>query len=196
MSFMKLAAAALAALLLPASGGAEEGDLPAEGQPAPVFRLRALNPEAAGLAFESLDRLVGVEAEDPGCRAVLLSFFASWCAPCLKELPYLQQLHQTYTEQGLRVVSVDIDEEEAGMAEARRHLQAARVTFPVLTDRFNLLARRYLGDQAPLPSVFLIRRDGTIARIERGYRKDSQAFLLAEVQRALGLAQAEAGARK
>jgi thiol-disulfide isomerase/thioredoxin len=194
MAGMKIAAAALAALLsLPALA---EDDLPSEGQPAPSFQLRTMNPESAGSDFVSLDRLVGEEPEDPGCRAVLLSFFASWCAPCQKEMPVLEQLHLMYRERGLRVISVNIDREEPGLSEARRQLRAARVTYPVLSDRFNLLARRYLGQKSPLPSVFIIRRDGTIARIERGYGKDASTFLTREVQGALGIARGDAAARK
>lgn len=194
MAGMRPAAAALVAwLALPALA---DDDLPAEGQPAPTFQLRALNPEEAGRDFVRLDRYAGEEPEDPGSRVVLLSFFASWCAPCQKEMPLLEQLHRTYRDRGLRVISVDIDREEAGIAEARRQIRAARVSYPVLSDRFNLLARRYLGDRSPLPSVFLVRRDGTIARIERGYGRDASTFLTREVQRALGISAGEPAARK
>jgi len=175
-----------AALALPPVARAEEEV--AVGLPAPGFTLRTLNPEESGSATVSLDRYVGAEAEDPEAKVVLLSFFASWCGPCKKEMPYLQQLNLMYRDQGLRVLSVNIDREEAGIAAARKMASAARATFPVLTDRFNFLARRYLGEEARLPSVFLIARDGTIARIERGYGKDAAGFLLGEVQRALGLA--------
>jgi thiol-disulfide isomerase/thioredoxin len=175
-----------AALALPPVARAEEEV--AVGLPAPGFTLRTLNPEESGAATVSLDRYVGAEAEDPEAKVVLLSFFASWCGPCKKEMPYLQQLNLMYRDQGLRVLSVNIDREEAGIAAGRRMASAARATFPVLTDRFNFLARRYLGEEARLPSVFLIARDGTIARIERGYGKDAAGFLLGEVQRALGLA--------
>ena len=185
----------LSALLLTSAARADDG-LPREGQPAPAFSLRAMNPEASGASFVALDRFAGEEPDDPGSRAVLLSFFASWCAPCQKEMPYLQQLHQMYRDQGLRVIAVNIDREEEGLALARKQIGAAQVTYPVLTDRFNLLARRYLGDQAPLPSVFVIRRDGTIARIERGYGKDAKTFLLAEVQQALGLSRPSRAASK
>jgi len=184
MHLVRLSPFLLLALL---SAARADEEVLAEGQPAPSFQLRALNPEASGAAFVSLERFAGEEPEDPGSRAVLLSFFASWCAPCQKEMPYLQQLHQMYREQGLRVISVSIDREEEGLAAARRQIGAARVTYPVLSDRFNLLARRYLGEQSPLPSVFVIRRDGTIARIERGYGKEAKSFLLAEVQQVLGL---------
>ncbi|HSN91992.1 MAG TPA: hypothetical protein VLS93_12250, partial [Anaeromyxobacteraceae bacterium] len=70
---------------------------------------------------------------------------------------------------------------------ARRLLVANRVTYPVLSDRFNVLARRYLGEQAPLPSLFLVDRDGVVLRIERGYAKDAAQFLVAEVQASLGV---------
>jgi hypothetical protein len=66
----------------------------------------------------------------------------------------------------------------------------------VLSDRFNVLARRYLGDKSPLPSVFLVGRDGNVIRIERGYAKDASAFLLAEVQQALGVARRTSSAKK
>jgi len=178
-----LAALLAAALALPAAADEEIG----LGLPAPGFTLRALNPEAAGAPMISLDRFVGEEAEDPGAKVVLLTFFASWCGPCKKEMPLLVQLDRLYREAGLRVVAVDIDREEAGIDAARQLVQANGVGYPVLSDRFNFLARRYLGDEAPLPSVFLVRRDGTIARIDRGYAKDVSGFLVAAVQGELGL---------
>lgn len=196
MGSMRLLRLSLLSLLALTSTARGDDEIPAEGQAAPGFQLRAMNPEASGSAFVSLDRFAGEEPEDPASRAVLLSFFASWCGPCQKEMPYLQQLHAMYRERGLRVISVNIDREEDGLALARRQIGAAQVTYPVLTDRFNLLARRYLGDQSPLPSVFIIRRDGTIARIERGYGKDAKSFLLAEVQQVLGLARTEKAAKK
>jgi thiol-disulfide isomerase/thioredoxin len=192
---MAVMRARLLALLLaaaPAAAGASDGapldDEVQEGLPAPAFSLRTLNPEASGETWIPLDRYAGEDPEDPGARLVLISFFASWCEPCKRELPFLVQLDRTYREQGLRVLGVSIDREEPAIEAAKRMAAAARVAYPVLSDRFNFLARRYLGDQAPLPSVFLVRRDGTIARIERGYAKDASQFLLAEVQAALGVA--------
>ncbi len=181
----RASAACLLSLLVPALAAGDEEV--AVGLPAPAFTLRTMNPEACGLTVVSLDRYVGPEAEDPQARVVLLSFFASWCEPCKKEMPYLQQLQEMYRNQGLRVLSVSIDREEPGLSRARQMAAAAKVTFPVLSDRFNFLARRYLGEQSPLPSVFLVGRDGNILRIERGYGKDASTFLLAEVQKALGI---------
>jgi thiol-disulfide isomerase/thioredoxin len=189
---MRRAALALALCLAAPTRAPAEDELPAEGQKAPAFHLRAMNPQESGREWVSLDRFAGEEPEDPESKAVLLSFFASWCGPCAREMPYLESLHQAYRAKGLRVISVNIDREEKGLGDARRMMKAAKVTYPVLSDRFNLLARRYLGEQSPLPSVFFIRRDGTVEKIERGYGKDAKSFLLAEVQRLLAPATAEA----
>jgi len=180
------ALALLAGLALAAPVAAEPEEAVVGGQ-APGFSLRVLNPEAAGVNWLSLQSLAGLEREDDEARVVLLSFFASWCGPCREELPLLVDLDTRYRSLGLRVVGVSIDKEEDGIAAARRLVADHHAAYPVLSDRFNLLARRYLGDQAPLPSAFLIGRDGTILSIERGYTRDASGFLRAKVEAALGV---------
>jgi thiol-disulfide isomerase/thioredoxin len=182
MRFPLLAAVVLLAAL-PASAEEEVG----EGLPAPTFSLRTMNPDSAGTAWVALDKYVGDEPEDAGAKAVLMTFFASWCEPCKREMPFLVQLDRMYRDQGLRVIGVCIDKEEPGIEAAKKLVAERKVAYPVLSDRFNFLARRYLGEKAPLPSIFIIKRDGTIARIERGYAKDASAFLLGEVQDVLGI---------
>jgi thiol-disulfide isomerase/thioredoxin len=172
-----------AALALPAAAEEEI----ALGLPAPAFSLRTMNPDVSGTGWLALDKYAGAEPEDPGAKVVVLSFFASWCGPCKKEMPFLVQLDSMYRTQGLRIIGVCIDSEEAGMAAAKKLIAENKVAYPVVSDRFNFLARRYLGESAPLPSVFLVRRDGAIARIERGYSKDVGALLLASIQQELGL---------
>jgi len=178
---MLLPALTLALLL------AEPDGAVAVGAQAPTFSLRTLNAEAAGAPWVRLEKLVGPEAEDAGSKVVLLSFFASWCEPCKKELPFLVSLDRTYRARGLRVVSVDIDGDEAGIEAARKLVAGVGVVHPVGSDRFQILARRYLGEKAPLPSAFLVRRDGTVARVDRGYTEDASAFLAAAVRAELGL---------
>lgn len=184
MRGMRLLAILLAAVL--AAPAAAEDEI-GVGLPAPSFTVKTLNPDVAGVPTVSLGQLVGPEAEDPGSKLVLLTFFASWCKPCQKEMPFLIQLDRMYREQGLRVLAVNIDAEPPAIELAKKQIAEAGVKYPVLSDRFNFLARRYLGEKAPLPSVFLINREGNVTRIERGYSADVSTFLLAEVQAALGL---------
>jgi thiol-disulfide isomerase/thioredoxin len=181
---MRLLAVALAATLALPTLADEEV---AVGLPAPAFSLRVMNPEVAGTGWLALDKYAGEQPEDDGSKLVVLSFFASWCGPCKKEMPFLAQLDRMYREQGLRIIGVCIDSEEAGIASAKKLVAENKVGYAVVSDRFNFLARRYLGESAPLPSLFLVRRDGAIARIERGYSKDAGAFLLTAIQQELGL---------
>ena len=156
------------------------------GDEAPPFSAALHNPEGAGMARIDLASLVGSEADaDPPAKAVLLSFFATWCKPCKKELPFLQQLSTGYKARGLRVISIAIDKDEAAFSEIKALAAEHRVTFPIVKDRYNLIARQYLGDKTALPSVFIVARDGTIALVKQGYPDDAAQFLKAEVEKAL-----------
>ena len=130
---------------------------------------------------------VGVEATDKKTKALLVSFMASFCGPCKKEMPYLQKLHEQHKENGLRVMMVAIDTETDGQKKVAELIAENKVTFPVAKDRFNIVARRWLGTKSPLPSLFMVRPDGTISAVHRGYSQDGAELLGKEVELALGL---------
>jgi peroxiredoxin len=180
---------AILIVLLPAAARAQDSEVSLQiGQPAPTFTLPLYNGEVQHRATLSLEDLVGAEATEPGVKLVVLSFFATFCEPCKREMPFLQQLQETYGDRGLRVLLVSIDRDEGAEVKITELLHKNHVTFPVLKDRFNFLARRYLGEKAPLPSVFLIGKDGSVKGMNRGYGKDGSSFMLAEVQKDLGIA--------
>lgn len=154
------------------------------GDDAPMFSGVLHNPEAAGVKRVDLSSLVGSDAEEPA-KAVLISFFATWCKPCAKEMPLLQQLSTEYKEKGLRVVSVAIDKDQSTWPQIARLVAENHVTYPIVKDRYNLIARQYLGDKTALPSVFIVDKDGKIALVKQGYEKDAAEFLRAEVEKAL-----------
>ncbi|MEW6430985.1 MAG: TlpA disulfide reductase family protein [Myxococcota bacterium] len=154
-------------------------------KPAPAFRLPAYNAKALGSGFIGLDQFVGPEAADKKTKALLVSFMASFCAPCKKELPVLQALHEKHQGDGLRIIAVSIDAEPDGQKKIDELIAEHRVTFPVLKDRFNIVARRWLGTKSPLPSLFVVRPDGTVASVHRGYSTDGAELLAREVEAAL-----------
>ena len=179
----------LAAVLAgPSSARAEgAGEEVKVGDPAPSFTLPLYNAEAQQRPMFSLDGVVGADADEPNVKAVLLSFFATFCAPCKREMPYLEKLQEEFRDQGLRVVMISIDRDEEAAAKIAVLAKQNKISFPILKDRFNFLARRYLGETAPLPSVFIVSRDGVVRELSRGYGKDASTFLRASVQKALGL---------
>ena len=156
------------------------------GDDAPPFSGVLHNPDEAGMPRIDLSSLVGSEADaDPPAKAVLISFFATWCKPCKKELPFLQQLSTEYKASGLRVLSIAIDKDEAAWPAIKALVALNHVTFPIVKDRYNLIARQYLGDKTTLPSVFIVAHDGTVSLVKQGYPDDAAQFLKAEVEKAL-----------
>jgi len=93
-------------------------------------------------------------------RIVVLNAWASWCAPCRKEMPLLADLDSEYGPRGVQVVGASIDEPEDEM-EARRFAQRAGVRYPLLlgwtTARMTTLL---LGDAVPATAIF--DRDGRL----------------------------------
>src|SRR3984957_19236184 len=173
-----------------AEGAGEEVKV---GDPGPSCALPLYTAEAQQRAMFSLDAAVGPEAEDPSVKAVLLSFFATFCGPCKREMPYLEKLQEEFRDQGLRVVMISIDRDDEAAAKIAALAKQNKISFPILKDRFNFLARRYLGETAPLPSVFIVGRDGIVKELNRGYGNDASTLLLTSIQKVLGTS---AGASK
>jgi thiol-disulfide isomerase/thioredoxin len=156
------------------------------GDDAPMFAGVLHDPDAAGMQRIDLSSLVGPEADaEQAAKAVLISFFATWCKPCKKEMPFLQQLSTEYKGKGLRVLSVAIDKDEATWPEIAELVKKHQVTYPIVKDRYNLIARQYLGDKTALPSVFIINKDAKVAMVKQGYPNDAAEFLRSEVEKAL-----------
>ncbi|MDP3156757.1 MAG: TlpA disulfide reductase family protein [Archangium sp.] len=162
-------------------------DLAEVNKQVPAFRLPVYNAKEFGESSVAIDHFVGPEATDKNTKALLVSFMASFCGPCKKEMPYLQKLHEKHKANGLRVMMVAIDTETEGQQKVSDLIAENKVTFPVAKDRFNIVARRWLGTKSPLPSLFMVRPDGTISAVHRGYSTDGAELLNKEVEAALGL---------
>ena len=181
-------AAALGALPAFAQGQ----PLPEPGKPALNFRLKAYNPEPKAPFMMGPEQYVGPRAKDHETKILLLSFSASFCEPCKKEMPWLEALYQKYRDQGLRVLMVSIDNEEEGMKAMEALISEHKVTYPVLKDWSQVVAMRWLGRKFPLPSVFLVGPDNVVKAAHRGYDEATLKALESEVQAALGIAPAPA----
>ena len=96
---------------------------------------------------------------------MLLNLWVTWCGPCREETPYLQILHETYSEQGLRVVGLSQDGPGSG-AEIRAFMEEFGVTYTVLADPEMAAVDRFgvIG----LPATFLVDREGAIQQVVMG----------------------------
>jgi len=90
-------------------------------------------------------------------RLVLLNFWASWCGPCLEEMPQLSDWQRNYGAAGLQVIGVSMDDEAAPV---KRLLAKHPVDYPIVLGDAKL-GERY-GGILGLPQSFLIDRRGLI----------------------------------
>jgi peroxiredoxin len=92
-------------------------------------------------------------------KVVLLNFWATWCPPCRKEMPSMEQLHRANKDRGLIVLAVSQD--QAPLATVRSFAEELKLGFPVWHDRDRLVGRQY--SVPGMPTSYLIGRDGRIA---------------------------------
>jgi peroxiredoxin len=106
-----------------------------------------------------------LKLRDQRGKAVMLNFWATWCAPCREEMPAMERLHQRYRQRGLVLLAVSVDTDASLVGP---FLERYKLTFPVTLDAKMSLANRY-GVRA-LPASFLIDRDGYLAALALGPR--------------------------
>lgn len=111
---------------------------------------------------------------------VLVNFFATWCAPCMAELPVLQSLHEKYADQGLQIVVISVDDAKS-KAKVKPLVREQGLTFPVLLDTKSAVTPIYLPKKT-VPYTVIIDRAGNIVSEKRGYQPGEEVELEKKLQ--------------
>jgi cytochrome c biogenesis protein CcmG/thiol:disulfide interchange protein DsbE len=147
------------------------------GKPAPQFVLEDLSGKKV-----SLSSYKG--------KAVLINFWATWCAPCKLETPWLVDLRNQYAPQGFEILGVsadDIDRDDPKKLsdekkEIAHFVQQLRMPYPVLIDGGSV-SRPY-GGLDSLPTSFFVDRNGTVVATQLGLTSKDE--IEANIRKALG----------
>ncbi len=113
--------------------------------PAPAFDLSTFPEGQASL-------------EDYKGQYVLLNFWATWCPPCLEEMPSMESAFQRFKDRGFTVVAISSDEE--GETAIKPFIDKLGVTFPILMDPDKAISSVYGASN--LPVTFVLDRDGQV----------------------------------
>jgi thiol-disulfide isomerase/thioredoxin len=171
-------------VLVPDNGSGEMAHYssPLVGKPAPSFTLTNLKGEKVSLANYK-------------GKAVQINFWATWCAPCKIETPWLVDLQKQYSPQGFEILAVSFDDldkddpkllakEKADIAKSAGQLH---ISYPVLLDG-DSIAKPY-GDSDVYPTSFFVDRSGTIVAASFGLT--SKDDLEGNIRKALDLGKGE-----
>lgn len=103
-------------------------------------------------------------AEQRG-QVVMLNFWASWCGPCRKEMPLLDEMSKRYSAAGFVLYGVNVEEDNT---DAKKLIKELGVSFPILYDTESKASSLYNVDA--MPTTVVIDKKGEIRFVNRGYK--------------------------
>ncbi|MGD9598541.1 MAG: TlpA disulfide reductase family protein [Steroidobacteraceae bacterium] len=133
--------------------------------PAPGFQL-----PARGGKQVSLDQFKG--------QVVMINFWATWCAPCRREMPLLEGIYRKYKPMGFTMIGVNVEPDPAA-AEAWLEKQMP-VSFPVAFDTDSKVSKLYKVNG--MPNSVIIDRKGNVRLLHRGYKPGDENTYLDQIR--------------
>ena len=115
-----------------------------------------------------------------GEKVIVMSFWATWCQPCMAELPRLDEIYQDEKDNGLLIIAVAMDE-PGTMAQVAPTAARLGLTMPVVLDADQRAVRLY-NRSRDAPRTVVIDRAGRIVRSSAGYNPGDEDKLRVEVQ--------------
>lgn len=130
------------------------------------FAQEKLEGTAPNFGLENLEGDVFELSEFVGKGPVLLSFWATWCKPCVEELKAYNKIYLAFKEQGFTLVAISVDSERS-ISKVKPYISSMGYEFPVLLDPNSDVARLYYARQVPY--TVMIDKDGNILFSHIGY---------------------------
>lgn len=155
-----LGAALTVALLVVATAAMAVG----VGEPAPMFALRDARNGPV-----TLNALRG--------EVVYVDFWASWCGPCRRSFPWMNEMQRRYGGLGLTIVAINVDKNPA---DAARFLERNPAQFTIAYDQAGVTPLAY-GVQG-MPSSYLIDSRGKVAEVEQGFHDERKGRVEQNIQ--------------
>lgn len=96
-------------------------------------------------------------------KVIVVNFWATWCPPCIREIPHFVQMQQRYAEKGLQIIGIAIDNPVA----VKRFVNQTHINYPILVDQENqaqaiAIAQEFGNQYGTLPFTVIIDQQGMI----------------------------------
>ena len=170
-SRLKLLHLPLVLLMLISSFGCNERE--PRVAPADVFKAGETAPD-----FE----LVGIDSKlyhlsDFKGQVVLINFWATWCAPCVLEMPSFERLYQSLKDKGFQIITINMDAPGKD-AEVKKFAESYGLNFSVLRDPNYSVADKY--GVSGFPETFIVDRDGKFISFSDPYAKSKLVRIISD----------------
>ena len=116
-------------------------------------------------------------------HVVVVNYFITWYRDAARHLSVIEHLATRYSPQGLRVISISLDEGEGGPDATRTFVTTHEIAHPVAADPHQVVAARY-GVRA-LPAIFVIGPEGKIVAYHEGYMEGDDKKIEGMISQAL-----------
>ena len=139
-------------------------NVPAKGQPL-VNSTDIVGKKRPDFSLNNVDGELRHIKEWDG-KVIALNFWATWCPPCLKEIPEFIHLQEKYADKGLQFIGVALQEAEP----VKEFMQEYNMNYPVMAGELEVIniAKSYGNDIGALPYTVIIDRSGQIAFVKPG----------------------------
>jgi thiol-disulfide isomerase/thioredoxin len=114
-------------------------------------------------------------------RLVVLTFWASWCNPCRRELPILEKAQRVVGKDRMKVLAVNFQDSPGNVSQIKKIMQSWQLT--LLEDRNGSIAKRY--GISSIPHLFMIDAEGRVVANHLGYGDRTLEELVADINVAL-----------
>lgn len=154
-------------------------DADAAGDKAPDFTLRDMNNQEVKLA-------------DQAGNVVLINFWATWCVPCMVEMPYIEELYQTHKDDGFVVLAISADDARSA-SRVKPLVKSKKWSFPVLLDKQTTVVAQY-NPSKTLPFTQLLDEELNVIWTHQGYTAGDEVEMKEKVEEAMAAKKARAEA--
>ena len=120
---------------------------------------------------------------------LLVSFWATWCAPCKKEMIFLEKFHQKYNENSFRVLAISTDSPKS-MSKVKSYIRAKKYTFLVGIDPNQEIAKKM--NALLMPTTLILNKDRKVSWYHQGFIPGDEKEIEAQIRAVLYLDQEKA----
>ena len=137
----------------------------------------AFASQAPNMEFQKLDNSKFKLSDYKG-DVLYVDFWATWCPPCRKSFPWMEEMHQRYSDLGFKVIAVSLDVKRAVIDQ---FLAEVKTSFIIAHDKSGESATQFKVQG--MPSSFLIDRKGNIYLAHQGFKSSDKSKLEAEIKK-------------